>query len=63
MEYVIKNINTNMYYASDNYCKYCNHYVANIDEARHFKRKMIAMNVLKRFNHPEHFEIIGLKKK
>ena len=62
MEYVIRSINTNMYYASDYFVKCCNHYVADIKEAKKFRRKMIAMNVLKRFNHPEHFEIKPLKK-
>lgn len=62
MEYVIRSIDTNMYYASDYYVKYCNHYVADIKEAKRFKRKMIALNIVKRFNHPEHFEIIPIRK-
>ena len=61
MKYVIKNINTNMYYASDNYVIGCNHYVLKIDEARHFSRKMIAMNILKKFKYPQNFKIIGIK--
>lgn len=61
MKYVIKNKNTNMYYASDNYTLGCNHYVSNIEEARRFRRKMIALNVHKRFKHPENFEIIEIK--
>ena len=57
--YLIKHIKNCNYY-KNKITTGLNHYVFSEKEAHQFKNKWEANNFIKKFNHPEHFEIVKL---
>lgn len=66
MKYVVKHINTNNLRHTNMFLKYFSdidfkHYVFRIDEATHFESKKRAKEIMRKFKHPDLWEIVGVK--
>lgn len=66
MEYVIKHINTNNLRHTNVFVKYYSdidlkHCVYNIDEATRFATKRSAKSIIRKFKHPDLWEIMEVK--
>lgn len=66
MEYVIKHINTNNLRHTNVFVKYYSdidfkHYVFKIDEATHFESRKRAKEIIRKFKHPDLWEIMEVE--
>lgn len=66
MKYVVKHININNLRHTNIFLKYFSdidfkHYVFNIDDATHFKTRKRAKEMIRKFKHPDLWEIVGIK--
>lgn len=66
MKYVVKHINTNNLRHTNMFLKYYSdidlkHCVYNIDEATHFETKRSAKSIIRKFKHPDLWEIMEVK--
>lgn len=66
MEYVIKHINTNNLRHTNMFLKYFSdidfkHYVFKINEATHFESRKRAKEIIRKFKHPDLWEIMEVE--